>query len=105
MIAMQSFAGGPLAPAAKVRLLEGGCKVTSIYGGTEFGPVTKLFSSHPTVSKDDQYTWCEFSPNVLPRWRADGADTYELELLVSLATCIHLTLTDETQGYPMPRVG
>jgi hypothetical protein len=65
------------------QLLKAGCRVTSVYGGTEFGPVTRLFPIAARPTGDDALSWCEFGAYIRPRWRDLGDNMFELELLVS----------------------
>jgi hypothetical protein len=81
---LQAFGGGPLGVAASDTLVRAGCTVSSVYGGTEFGPVTRLF--HSIARPPGALDWCEFGPKITKRWRDDGDGKFELELLVSQST-------------------
>ena len=58
------------------------------YGGTEFGPHTKIFdideaSDAPTAKTRADWEWMAFTERVQPRWDPQGDGTYELQYVVS----------------------
>ena len=58
------------------------------YGGTEFGPHTKLFDIDtseqppPDAKTLADWEWLAFSERVRPNWVPQGDGTYELQFLV-----------------------
>jgi hypothetical protein len=57
-----------------------GVNIKTLYGGTEFGPVTR-----PTLERGYEKYWdyMDFSPKANIRWVYDGDGKYECQFLVS----------------------
>lgn len=59
------------------------------YGGTEFGPHTKIFDiaesekPAPSAKTREDWEWMAFTERVKCRWDPQGDGTYELHYLVS----------------------
>jgi hypothetical protein len=65
-------------------LVDVGVKFFSVYGATEFGPVTHFFRNIiPEETK--LWDWVRFGPNSKIRWVPQDNDTYECQFLVSLS--------------------
>ncbi|TFK74139.1 putative aminoadipate reductase [Pluteus cervinus] len=90
------FGGGPLAPKLGQELVQSGVNIRSIYGGTEFGPVS-VFKTEP--STEDDWDWFEFHENVPIRWVPQGDGTFELQLLASPAYQTSVKNIQDVVGY------
>ena len=85
----QVYAGGPLGKKTGDKLVAAGVKLTSVYGGTEFGTTTLAY--YPERPEDAPYDirsshdweWMQMSERVNCRWIPQGDGTFELQLLVS----------------------
>ncbi|KAF8649496.1 hypothetical protein AX16_005765 [Volvariella volvacea WC 439] len=72
------YGGGALSQKTGDMLVEAGVRLDSLYGGTEFGGVTKLY----TRSRDDKaWEYIEFDERVNVRYAPQGDGTYELQIL------------------------
>jgi acyl-CoA synthetase (AMP-forming)/AMP-acid ligase II len=78
---LEVFAGGPLATKTGDALVAAGVKLSSVYGTTEFSPITYTFRS-PT--EQVLWEWVRFGPNQRIRWVAQGDGTYECQVLVRM---------------------
>ena len=56
-----------------------GVRLASVYGGTEFGPITHAFRR---PSEEHFWEWLRFGPSQNIRWVPQGDGTYECQLLV-----------------------
>lgn len=65
-----------------------GVKLTSVYGGTEFGPLTHILRNS---IEQHLWEWLRFGPNQSLRWVLQGDGTYECQLLVR--HCWELTVS------------
>ena len=87
---MQAFAGGPLSSKTGGRLQDEGVPLYPWYGGTEFGPHTKIFdideseNPAPGAKTRADWEWMAFTERVQPQWDPQGDGTYELQYIVSL---------------------
>ncbi|TFK59329.1 putative aminoadipate reductase [Pluteus cervinus] len=90
------FGGGPLASKLGQELVNSGVQIRSIYGGTEFGPVS-VFRTEP--STEDNWDWFEFNENVPIRWVPEGDGTFELQLLTSPAYQPSVKNIEDVVGY------
>lgn len=61
-------------------------KLFSIYGATEFGPISYFFRNE---GEKKLWDWVRFGPNTKIRWAPQDNDTYECQLLVRLSTSLH----------------
>ncbi|CAL1703617.1 unnamed protein product [Somion occarium] len=81
------YAGGPLSTATGDKLVAAGVKLTSVYGGTEFGALTLMFDTDDSqgpeapVKTSADWAWMQFSDQVKCRWIDQGDGTYELQFL------------------------
>ncbi|EIN05364.1 acetyl-CoA synthetase-like protein [Punctularia strigosozonata HHB-11173 SS5] len=70
-----SFTGGPLAHDIGDRLVHQGVKLTTVYGGTEFGAPISFF---PRPDMDPfEWAWIAFDPTVKPRFAPQENGLYE----------------------------
>jgi len=76
---LQIFGGGPLPFSIGNRLVEARVPLTSLYGGTEFGPSTYCFKERE-IEKEWEYM--KFSKDIHVRWEDQGDGTYEAQYLV-----------------------
>lgn len=80
-----AFAGGPLSSKTGGRLQDAGVPLYPWYGGTEFGPHTKIFDidespdAPPNAKTRADWEWMAFTERVQPRWDPQGDGTYELQ--------------------------
>jgi hypothetical protein len=77
--------GGPLSQKTGCLLVERGVKLSSVYGGTEFGAPTRFYCG-PDRSPED-WSWFSFIDSVNPRFISQGDGLYECQFLVS-HTCL-----------------
>ena len=76
---LEVFAGGPLAKKTGDALVAAGVKLSSVYGATEFAPITYTFRSR---TEQTLWEWVRFGPNQRIRWVAQRDGTYECQVLV-----------------------
>lgn len=77
---LQIFGGGLLPTSIGDCLVNAGVHLTSLYGGTEFGP-----STHCIKEQEIKKAWeyMKFSEDMCVRWEDQGDGTYEAQFLVS----------------------
>lgn len=63
-------------------LVDSGIYLVSIYGGTEFGPVTHVFRRK---GEERDWQYLEYSDTVNVRWDPQGDGTFEAQYLVCLS--------------------
>ena len=78
-LSLQAFSGGGLPSALGDLLVDAGVHLISIYGGTEFGPVSRVFRRNGD-ERDWQYI--EFTDAVKIRWDPQGDGIFEAQYLV-----------------------
>lgn len=61
-------------------LVDAGVKLFSVYGATEFGPITCFFRNE---GEEKLWDWVRFGPKI--RWVPQDNDTYECQVLVRLS--------------------
>lgn len=59
--------------------MDAGVNLVSGYGGTEFGPLTRV---NRDPAERHLWEWVRFGPNQNIRWVSQGDGTYECQLLV-----------------------
>ncbi|CAL1709603.1 unnamed protein product [Somion occarium] len=80
---LAAFAGGPLSEANGNKLVAAGVRLTSIYGTTEIGPVTKPIELDVPDNErqaNPDWAWLAFSDKLKMRWVDQGDGTYELQI-------------------------
>jgi hypothetical protein len=90
------FGGGPLSASVGDRLVAQGCKLRSVYGGTEFGVIGRILSSRGSPA---EWAWFEFHSSVTPRWMPQGDGTYELQVLNSEKHKLSVENLPDARGY------
>jgi len=60
-------------------LVDAGVKLFSVYGATEFGPITTFLRNE---GEEKLWDWMRFAPNSKIRWAPQDNDTYECQVLV-----------------------
>ena len=87
----QVFAGGPLSDKNGDKLAAAGVKLFSLYGGTEYGALTKIMDADDSqgpsapVKTSKDWAWFSFVEERLKmRWDPQGDGTYELHFLVRI---------------------
>ncbi|KAE9385220.1 hypothetical protein BT96DRAFT_1026658 [Gymnopus androsaceus JB14] len=87
------YSGGPLPPRIAESLISRGVVIASMYGGTEFGVVTKL--------RMDTNTWqyFEFVKGINLRWVAQADGTYEAQFLTSETHHVAIENLPDVSGY------
>ena len=89
----KAFAGGPLSSKTGNELIAQGVNLYPWYGGTEFGPHTRVFdiddspNPDPNAKTKEDWEWLSFSNRVNCRWVPEGDGTFELQYLVSPTGC------------------
>jgi hypothetical protein len=76
----QKFSGGALSPRTGQFLVENGIKLSTSYGGTEFGAPCAS-----SIREGDEQDWeyVEFSERSKVRWVSQGNGLYECQFIVS----------------------
>ncbi|KAF9067129.1 putative aminoadipate reductase [Rhodocollybia butyracea] len=87
------YGGGPLAHSIGENLISHGVHVTSAYGGTEFGVVSKLGT--------DPHTWMYLELHDLAnvRWSPQGDGTFEAQILETERHHMAVHNLEDTKGY------
>ncbi|THG99107.1 hypothetical protein EW026_g3199 [Hermanssonia centrifuga] len=97
------FGGGPLSPKAGDKLVAAGVKITTAYGGTEFGAPAYTFdedgAQDSEIKPDADWSWLRFSKKPNLRWVPQGDGTYELQILTSEAFGLAVENLPDTRGY------
>ncbi|TCD65346.1 putative NRPS-like protein biosynthetic cluster [Steccherinum ochraceum] len=97
-LTLVGFGGGPLSKAVGDRLVAAGVKLTSVYGGTEFGgPCPMLDNSHGQLPEDWEYL-C-FTPKCKPRFVDQGDGSYELQVLTCKTHQPSIENLPDVRGY------
>ncbi|KAJ4490659.1 acetyl-CoA synthetase-like protein [Lentinula aciculospora] len=73
-----SYGGGPIAPRVAESLIAKGVRVSTGYGGTEFGVVSEL-----RIDDTDTWDYFEFMERANIRWVPQGDGTFEAQFLTS----------------------
>ncbi|EKM50779.1 uncharacterized protein PHACADRAFT_213657 [Phanerochaete carnosa HHB-10118-sp] len=100
-----AFGGGPLSSKVGGELIAEGVNLYPCYGGTEFGPHTKVFdmdeSSNPASGAKTKadWEWMSFSDRVTCRWVPEGNNTFELQYLTCATHRPNLENLEDTKGY------
>ncbi|EKM50758.1 uncharacterized protein PHACADRAFT_153008 [Phanerochaete carnosa HHB-10118-sp] len=99
------FGGGPLPSKVGDELIVEGVNLYPWYGGTEFGPHTRVFdmdeSSNPAPNGKTRadWEWLSFSDRVTCRWVSEGDSTFELQLLTCATHRPNVENLEDTRGY------
>ncbi|EKM50750.1 uncharacterized protein PHACADRAFT_153004 [Phanerochaete carnosa HHB-10118-sp] len=99
------FGGGPLPSKTGDELTAEGVNLYPWYGGTEFGPHTKIFdkgdSSNPASDAKTRadWEWLSFSDRVTCRWVPEGDGTFELQFLTCVTHRPNVENLEDTRGY------
>jgi acyl-coenzyme A synthetase/AMP-(fatty) acid ligase len=96
LIIFQFFGGGPLSAAVGDHLVAEGCKLASVYGGTEFGGICRQISSRKSP---EDWVWMELYPSVTPRWVPQGDGSFELQLLATEKHALSVENLPDVRGY------
>ncbi|KAH7928011.1 putative aminoadipate reductase [Leucogyrophana mollusca] len=90
------FSGGPLAVKIGDALAAAGVKLSSVYGGTEFGAIT-----HAIRQPDEwkEWQWSRFSDKSNLRWVPQGDGTYELQVLTCDTHQVAVENLPDVKGY------
>ncbi|KAJ3555779.1 hypothetical protein NM688_g2383 [Phlebia brevispora] len=99
------YAGGPLSKKAGDLLVSRGVKLTSVYGGTEFGTTTLAY--YPERREDAPYDirspedweWMQMGPQYKTRWIPQGDGTYELHILTTPTHQLAVENLPDVKGY------
>ncbi|EKM50221.1 uncharacterized protein PHACADRAFT_153694 [Phanerochaete carnosa HHB-10118-sp] len=103
-----AFAGGPLSSKTGGELVAEGVRLYPWYGGTEFGPHTRVFDmaddAPPSAAPADAKTradweWLSFSERVRCRWVPEGDGTFELQYLTCATHRPSVENLEDTRGY------
>ncbi|KAH7913622.1 putative aminoadipate reductase [Hygrophoropsis aurantiaca] len=90
------FSGGPLASKIGDALVAAGIRISSVYGGTEFGAITTVIR-RPGEWNDWQ--WTRFSDKSNLRWVPQGDGTYELQVLTCETHQVAVENLPDVKGY------
>jgi hypothetical protein len=92
----QGYGGGPLSPSVGDRLVAEGCKLGSMYGGTEFGVTGRMITSQ---KRPEDWAWMEVYPTMTPRWIPQGDGSFELQLLTTEKHQLAVENLPDVRGY------
>ncbi|KAF9044190.1 hypothetical protein BJ165DRAFT_1479638 [Panaeolus papilionaceus] len=85
------YSGAPMPPKVGNLLTKAGVRLSTIYGGTEFGCPSIVFAN---LDEPEGWEYVAFDRNVNIRWAPQGDGTYELQFL----TCDYHHLVVENMG-------
>lgn len=82
----QIFSGGPLSTKTGDSLVQAGVHIISLYGGTEFGPVSTIIGNaqERQLREPIDWSWTYFSDQVTVRWVPQGDGTSECQFIVGV---------------------
>ncbi|GJE90357.1 acetyl-CoA synthetase-like protein [Phanerochaete sordida] len=96
-----AFAGGPLASTTGTALVGAGVPLYPWYGGTEFGPHTRVFdiADAPHAKTRADWEWLVFTERVRPRWVPEGDGAFELQFLTCDTHRPNVENLEDARGY------
>jgi hypothetical protein len=96
--ALQVYGSGPLVPRVGDVLVAEGVPLISMYGGTEFGLPTKVFTTAAGRGTQD-WAYLETTNKITSRWIEQGDGSFELQLLATTQVPLAIENLPDARGY------